>query len=55
VAEAYQSYRYPESYLIGRDGTILSRYIGPRDWDADLYVDRIRRVLEGAGAGAAPK
>lgn len=55
VSESYQSYRYPESYLIGRDGTILSRYIGPRDWDADLYVDRIRRVLEGAGAGAAPK
>jgi peroxiredoxin len=54
VSDAYQSYRFPESYLIDRDGTILSRYIGPRDWDADLYVDRIRRVIEGAGAGAAP-
>jgi peroxiredoxin len=55
VSEAYQSYRFPESYLIDRDGTILSRYIGPRDWDADLYVDRIRRVIEGAGAGAVPE
>lgn len=55
VSEAYQSYRFPESYLIDRDGTILSRYIGPRDWDSDLYVDRIRRVIEGAGAGAVPE
>ena len=55
VSAAYQSHRFPESYLIDRDGTILSRYIGPRDWDASLYVDRIRRVIEGAGAGAAPE
>lgn len=49
VSEAYQSYRFPESYLIDREGRILSRYIGPRDWDADLYVERIRRAIEGAG------
>jgi peroxiredoxin len=55
VSEAYQSYRFPESYLIDREGRILSRYIGPRDWDGELYVDRIRRVIEGAGAGAAPE
>lgn len=55
VSEAYQSYRFPESYLIDREGKILSRYIGPRDWDAKLYVDRIRRVVEGAGAGAVPE
>ena len=42
VSSAYQSYRYPESYLIDRDGRILARYIGPRDWDSDAYRDRIR-------------
>ena len=55
VSDAFQSYRYPESYLIDRDGRILSRYIGPRDWDADLYVDRIRRVIAGTGDGALPE
>ena len=52
VSTEYQSYRYPESYLIDRDGRILSRYIGPRDWDSQVYVDRIRRVIGGAGAEA---
>lgn len=55
VSETYQSYRYPESYLIDRDGRILSRYIGPRDWDSELYVERIRRVIAGTGGGALPE
>ncbi len=52
VSTPYQSYRFPESYLIDREGRILSRYIGPRDWDSPVYVDRIRRVIGGAGAEA---
>jgi peroxiredoxin len=55
VSSSYQSYRFPESYLIDRDGRILSRYIGPRDWDAALYVDRIRHVIAGGGAADAPE
>jgi len=55
VAEAYQSFRYPESYLIDREGRILSRYIGPRDWDAEVYVDRIRREIAGNADGARPE
>jgi peroxiredoxin len=49
VADAYQSYRFPESYLIDREGVLVTRYIGPRDWDAPAYVDRIRRLLEMPG------
>jgi len=49
VASAYQSYRYPESYLIDRDGRILARYIGPRDWDSDAYRDRIRGLAAPSG------
>lgn len=52
VSNEYQSYRFPESYLIDREGKILSRYIGPRDWDSPVYVDRIRRVIAGAGVEA---
>jgi peroxiredoxin len=46
VADAYQSHRFPESYLIDRQGVLVTRYIGPRDWDAPAYADRIRRLLE---------
>jgi peroxiredoxin len=47
VAHAYQSYRYPESYLIDPSGRIAARYIGPRDWDAEVYARSIRRLLPG--------
>jgi len=47
VSDAYQTYRYPETLLIGRDGVVVERYIGPRDWDSPLYEARIRRLLEG--------
>jgi len=46
VSNAYQSHRFPESYLIDRDGVLVARYIGPRDWDSPAYLDRIRRLLE---------
>ena len=45
VATAYQTYRFPESWLIGRDGTVVARYIGPRDWDGPTYLERIRRLI----------
>jgi len=50
VADAYQSHRYPESYLLDREGRILARYIGPRDWDTAIYVDHIRSVIAGRAA-----
>jgi peroxiredoxin len=48
AAEAYQAYRFPETLLIDRDGVVVERYIGPREWDSPLYVERIRRLLAGA-------
>jgi peroxiredoxin len=47
VSELYQAYRYPETLLIGRDGIVVERYIGPREWDSPLYQARIQRLLEG--------
>ena len=49
VAKAYQAYRFPESLLVDRGGTVIERYIGPRDWDAEAYVGRIRRLLHEGG------
>jgi peroxiredoxin len=49
----YQTFRYPESFLVDRDGKILERYIGPKDWDSPVYVERIRRVLRAEATGQA--
>ena len=33
VSDAYQTYRYPETLLIGRDGRARASVIGEADWD----------------------
>ena len=45
AAEAYQTYRFPESFLVDRNGVVVERYIGPKEWDARAYMERIRRLL----------
>jgi len=47
TAAAYQTFRFPESLLVGRDGVVVERYIGSKAWDAAAYVARIRRLLAG--------
>jgi peroxiredoxin len=49
AANAYQTFRFPESLLVGRDGVVVERYIGSKDWDATAYVARIRRLLAESG------
>jgi peroxiredoxin len=45
VSQRYQTYRFPESYLVGRDGRVVERYVGPRQWDHEAYVERVGRLL----------
>lgn len=53
VATIYQTFRYPESFLINRKGTLVEHYVGSRDWDAPAYVSRIERLLGGSPPLAA--
>lgn len=48
VAHAYQTFRFPETLLVDVDGEIVERYVGPKEWDAEAYVERIRRLAEAA-------
>jgi peroxiredoxin len=50
VSIEWQTFAFPESLLVDRDGTVLERYVGPRDWDAPAYVARIRRLLDASSA-----
>ena len=50
VAGEWQTFAFPESLLVDRDGKILERYVGPRDWDAPAYVARLRRLLQAGPA-----
>lgn len=46
VSRLYQTTGYPESLLVDREGRLVERYVGPREWDDRLYVERIRALLE---------
>lgn len=52
AAAIFQTYRFPETFLIDRSGRIVSRFVGPREWDAPVYLERIRDLIR-AGAPAS--
>ncbi len=52
VSSRYQAFRFPESFLIGRDGLVVERYIGPKAWGTSTYVARVRRLLAVGTAGS---
>lgn len=47
VATRYQVARFPETFLVDRQGVLVERYIGAVDWDAAAYRRRIERMLAG--------
>lgn len=46
VSELFGTTGYPESFVIGTDGQLVYKFIGPRDWSTHAAV----KILEKAGA-----
>ena len=36
---------FPETYLIGRDGKIREKFVGPRDWDDQHFRSLVTELL----------
>jgi peroxiredoxin len=51
VGRKYGVWGYPESFLVDREGRIVERVIGPRDWASAVQVARIEALLAAAPAG----
>lgn len=45
VAARYGTYQLPESYLISKDGIVLKKYLGPREWDDPELLREIRELM----------
>ncbi len=45
VSTRYGTVKYPESYLISRDGRVLRKYVGPEDWSRPEIANYLRSVL----------
>lgn len=54
VYKIYQTMGVPESLLIDQRGQIVERYVGPREWDAQEYLERIRDLIADTGSATAP-
>ncbi len=54
VGRKYGVWGFPESFLVDREGRIVERVIGPRDWATPAQIARIEALLaapQTAGAG----
>jgi len=48
VSRAFMVRGLPTTVLIGPDGRLLGRAVGPRAWDSEGSITLVRRVLEGS-------
>ena len=56
VGRKFGVWGYPESFLVDREGRIVDRAIGPRDWASPTQIAQIEALLAapspGRGSGA---
>ena len=53
VGDRYGVWGYPESFLIDRNGYVVERVIGPRDWASAASVAALESLIAAGGDGAA--
>lgn len=54
VGRAYGVWGYPESFLIDREGRLVERVVGPRDWAAPEHLARLEALLAAPPAAGPP-
>ena len=47
VARRYGTVKFPETFIIDRDGRISEKYIGPVDWSGEAVGTRIEKLIKG--------
>lgn len=52
VGRKFGVWGYPESFLVDRDGRVVERVIGPRDWAAPAQIASIEALLAARPASA---
>lgn len=52
VAHGFETFKYPETYIVDRDGILLSKIVGPRDWIAPAIMLEVVDLLKSQKASA---
>jgi len=42
----YQVFRFPETFLIDKEGRIVERFLGARDWSDIAFLQRIDQMVK---------
>ncbi len=45
IPAEYGTFKWPETYVINREGKVVQKYIGPRDWTDPRILNEIRASL----------
>ena len=45
ISSSYGTFKYPETYIIGRNGKVLQKHIGPQIWTRPELVNGIQSLL----------
>ncbi len=45
VADQYATYRVPESYLINRQGQVVEKILGAKEWDSSEMISKIEKII----------
>ena len=45
VSDSYSTYRYPETYVIGRDGRVVEKIVGRKNWTDEKFIKSIQALL----------
>ncbi len=46
VSRKYQTFKYPETYILDREGRLKSKVVGPRDWAAPTVIRDMVELLK---------
>jgi len=47
VASTYGTFKFPETYILDREGKVAEKIIGPRDWEDPLMVSFVDSLARG--------
>ncbi len=45
ISAGYGTFKYPETYIINRDGKVVEKIIGPTNWTDEQMVSRVKALL----------
>ncbi len=57
VAEDFGSYQFPETYLLSPDLKIITKWVGPQEWNNPKLIellDRMERIASSSAQGSHP-